>query len=66
MFPLDHIYTSTNLTLDVARFATRAFRFMDAYWKGLNGQQAAWAGKQYRGHRVVPTTILDDLARASL
>ncbi|KAM6489233.1 hypothetical protein JOM56_015403 [Amanita muscaria] len=27
---------------------------------------AAWAAKKYRGHRVVPNTILDDLARAML
>ncbi|KAM6495529.1 hypothetical protein JOM56_008235 [Amanita muscaria] len=27
---------------------------------------AEWAAKKYRGHRVVPNTILDDLARAML
>jgi hypothetical protein len=31
---------------------------MDAYRKGLNGQQAAWAAKKYRGHRALPPTIL--------
>jgi hypothetical protein len=25
------------------RFANRSYRFMDAYSKGLNGRQAAWA-----------------------
>jgi hypothetical protein len=34
---------------------------MDAYHKGLNGKQAAWAAKQYRGHRVLPATLLEDL-----
>jgi hypothetical protein len=48
------------------RFATRAQRFMDAYRKGLNGKQAAWAGKKYRGHRVLPDTLLDDLSKAHL
>ncbi|KAJ7126703.1 hypothetical protein C8R44DRAFT_617481 [Mycena epipterygia] len=40
------------------RFATRSDRFMDAYRKGLNGLQAAWAGKRYRGHRVLPKNIM--------
>jgi hypothetical protein len=34
---------------------------MDAYRKGLTGAQAAWAAKKYRGHRVVPITILIEL-----
>lgn len=43
------------------RFSTRACRFMDAYHKGLNGKQAAWASKKYRGHRVLPDSVLRDL-----
>ncbi|KAJ7197754.1 hypothetical protein GGX14DRAFT_402382 [Mycena pura] len=42
----------------LAQFATRSERFMDAYRKGLDGCQAAWAGKKYRGHRVLPKNIL--------
>lgn len=34
---------------------------MDAYNKGLTGLQAAWAGKKYRGHRVLPITILEEI-----
>lgn len=34
---------------------------MDAYRKGLTGKQAAWATKQYHGHRVLPNSILDEL-----
>ncbi|KDQ59387.1 hypothetical protein JAAARDRAFT_126499 [Jaapia argillacea MUCL 33604] len=44
------------------RFATRALRFMDAYRRGLNGRQASWAAKKYRGHRTLPNSILDELA----
>ena len=33
---------------------------MDAYHKGLNGEQAAWAAKKYRGHWVLPSTILEE------
>jgi len=39
---------------------------MDAYRKGLDGKQAAWASKRYRGHRVLPDTIMADLAIAQL
>ncbi|KIK75299.1 hypothetical protein PAXRUDRAFT_173227, partial [Paxillus rubicundulus Ve08.2h10] len=48
------------------RFATRSCRFMDAYHKGLDGKQAAWAAKKYRGHRVLPVTLMDDLNHAKL
>ena len=48
------------------RFATRSLRFTDAYRKGLNGRQAAWAAKKYRGHRVIPESILQDLAQADV
>jgi len=40
---------------------------MDAYSKGLKGKGAAWAAKKYRGHRVLPETILkefDDAEKA--
>jgi len=44
----------------------RSLRFMDAYRKGLNGKQAAWASKQYRGHRVLPETIMAELEAAKV
>ncbi|KAG2158964.1 uncharacterized protein EDB93DRAFT_1075937, partial [Suillus bovinus] len=46
------------------RFAIRSQRFMDAYHKGLNGSQAAWAAKKYRGHHVLPDSILTELDAA--
>jgi len=49
------------------RFATHARRFMDAYSKGLKGKGATWAAKRYRGHRVLPESILrefDDAEKA--
>jgi hypothetical protein len=52
--------------LIVHRYATRALRFMDAYRKGLNGKQAAWAAKKYHGHRVIPETILRELEAADI
>jgi hypothetical protein len=47
------------------RFATRLLRFMDAYRKGLDGKQAAFATKKYRGHRTLPLSVFDDLAELS-
>ncbi|EPQ61326.1 hypothetical protein GLOTRDRAFT_102921 [Gloeophyllum trabeum ATCC 11539] len=45
------------------RFATRASRFMDAYRRGLTGKQASWATRKYRGHRILPNSILDELEK---
>ncbi|OAX34969.1 hypothetical protein K503DRAFT_644867, partial [Rhizopogon vinicolor AM-OR11-026] len=36
----------------------RSMRFIDAYQKGLNGTQAAWAIKKHHGHRVLPQPIM--------
>ncbi|KIJ39992.1 hypothetical protein M422DRAFT_257313 [Sphaerobolus stellatus SS14] len=41
-----------------------ATRFMDAYAKGLNGTQAAWAAQKYHGHCVLPGNILKGLEEA--
>ena len=55
------------IPLDMMRkFATRSRRFMDAYDQGLNGRQAAWATRKYRGHRVIPASIMDDLEKAGV
>lgn len=34
---------------------------MDAYHRGLTGKQAAWAGKRYHGHRILPETLMADM-----
>jgi hypothetical protein len=52
--------------MELPRFAIRSRRFMDAYQKGLNGRQAAWATKKYRGHRVLPSSILAELDAAKI
>ncbi|KAF9505209.1 hypothetical protein BS47DRAFT_1334384 [Hydnum rufescens UP504] len=36
------------------RFANRSLRYMDGYRHGLNGKEAAWAMKKYRGHCQIP------------
>ena len=40
--------------LSIRRFTRRAFRFLDAYSKGLDGPTAAWAVKKYRSHHTIP------------
>ncbi|KAF8238175.1 hypothetical protein L208DRAFT_363203 [Tricholoma matsutake] len=71
----DHLERNALAALDaiplasMRRFANHSQRFMDAYAKGLNilnGQQAAWAARKYRGHRVLPETLMDDLEKAQL
>jgi len=39
---------------------------MHAYHHKLNGKQAAWASKKYRGHRVLPKSLMEDLAKAGM
>ncbi|KAJ7898861.1 hypothetical protein B0H14DRAFT_2674482 [Mycena olivaceomarginata] len=43
------------------RFAVRSSRFADAYFHGLDGADAAWANKKYRGHRALPPRFQEDL-----
>ncbi|KAG1811337.1 hypothetical protein EV424DRAFT_1515609 [Suillus variegatus] len=54
----------TERGFDVTKLKAQSRRFMDAYHKGLNGSQAAWAAKKYRGHRVLPDSILTELDAA--
>jgi hypothetical protein len=65
--PLSFQCSSHNLFNISHSFATRAHRIVDAYAKGLQGKGAAWAAKKYRGHRVLPESILaefDNLDKA--
>ncbi|KAF8059833.1 hypothetical protein FPV67DRAFT_1632588 [Lyophyllum atratum] len=48
------------------KYARRSRRFIDAYYRGLDGKQAAWASRKYRGHRMMPDTVMDDLMKAGL
>jgi hypothetical protein len=48
------------------KFATRSRRFMNAYERGLNRKQAAWAARKYQGHRVLPQNILEELGKEGL
>ncbi|KJA13708.1 hypothetical protein HYPSUDRAFT_151281 [Hypholoma sublateritium FD-334 SS-4] len=58
---------SLDIPLDTMRkFANRSRRFMDAYDRGLNGRQAAWATRKYRGHRVLPEGIMNELEKNSV
>ncbi|RXW11883.1 hypothetical protein EST38_g13972, partial [Candolleomyces aberdarensis] len=52
--------------VSMRRFANRSLRLMDAYRSGLDGRQAAWAAKKYRGHRVLPSSWRKDLDEADI
>jgi hypothetical protein len=39
---------------------------MEAYRRGLDGKDAAWVQKRYRGHRSIPDAILARLDAAGL
>ena len=53
---------------DRVEHANRSIQLIDAYEKGLNDQQAAWAARKYKGHRVLPESLvlMDDLENANL
>ncbi|THU98051.1 hypothetical protein K435DRAFT_661731 [Dendrothele bispora CBS 962.96] len=50
----------------IRRFFNHAYKFADAYSKGLNGRQAAWAARKYRGHRVLPESLMEDMGKAGI
>ena len=68
----DHLEKNTLDALEAVpltsmrKFATRSCRFMDVYEQGLNGHQAAWAARKYRGHHVLLVSIMDDLEKAGI
>jgi transposase len=48
------------------RFVIRAHRFADAYRQGLDGPQAAWAARKYKGHRVLPPEFKTEMLAAGI
>ncbi|KAJ7023343.1 hypothetical protein C8F04DRAFT_970314 [Mycena alexandri] len=48
------------------RFVLRAHRFADAYRHGLDGPQAAWAARKYKGHRVLPAELKNEMLAAGI
>jgi hypothetical protein len=51
---------------DRVEHANHSIQFIDAYEKGLNDQQAACAARKYKGHGVLPESLMDDLENANL
>jgi hypothetical protein len=49
--------------ITIRRFFQKSWRYLDAYQKGLNAQQAALANKKYKSHRKVglPRDIIDSM-----
>ena len=44
-------------------YSIQSGRFMNSYWEGLDGPQAAWACKKFNSHRTLPPDALQE-ARA--
>ena len=34
---------------------------MHAYYKGLDGEEAAWANKKYHGYHILPDKLMDEI-----
>ncbi|KIK79848.1 hypothetical protein PAXRUDRAFT_160153, partial [Paxillus rubicundulus Ve08.2h10] len=46
------------------KYTTRSHQFIDAYQKGLDGKQVAWAAKTYHGHNILLPSILQEFDEA--
>jgi len=42
----------------LCRYANRAARFISAYAGGLTGADLKWVNKPYRGHRILPPSMI--------
>ncbi|CAA7270186.1 unnamed protein product [Cyclocybe aegerita] len=47
--------------VSIKRYANRAARFINGYFQGLTGPEAAWANRKYRGHRTLPVSVVAKL-----
>ena len=54
--------------ITIRRFFQKAWRYMDAYKKGLDARQAAVAAKQYKSHRkiVLPADIIASIPKGDV
>jgi hypothetical protein len=52
--------------LNPSRFSNRCDKFAFAYLHGLNRRQAAWAARKYKGHRVIPESILKEIEEVGI
>jgi hypothetical protein len=50
----------------MCKFANRSCRCMNSYMHGLNGTQAVWAARVYKGHWVVPMNIMEELGKKGI
>ena len=47
----------------IRTFHRKAWRYIDAYHKGLDGLLAEWAVKKYKSHRRLPPKSVDDFVK---
>ncbi|KAF9456284.1 hypothetical protein BDZ94DRAFT_1178041, partial [Collybia nuda] len=53
---LDYVKTS-----NICRYFRLCYRYLEAYRRGLNFQQVAYAVKKYKSHRRIPANIMMDI-----
>lgn len=49
----------------IKKYSNRAFRFMDAYRKGLSGEAAVWVVRKQKSHRRVSEEAMNALEARS-
>ncbi|KAJ7059975.1 hypothetical protein C8F01DRAFT_1084402 [Mycena amicta] len=47
--------------LSILRYANRAARFISAYAGGLNGEELAYVQRKYKGHRMLPQFMINEV-----
>jgi hypothetical protein len=50
----------------MCQFVIRVHRFANAYRQGLDGPQAAWAARKYKGHRILPLDFRKEMEAAGI
>ncbi|KAF8139500.1 hypothetical protein K438DRAFT_1637468 [Mycena galopus ATCC 62051] len=48
----------------ICQFVLHTHRFADVYCNGLDGPQAAWAARKYKGHCMLPPSFKRDMLAA--
>ncbi|THV03682.1 hypothetical protein K435DRAFT_650844 [Dendrothele bispora CBS 962.96] len=56
----------TSYLFNLNSFCNCSQKFIDAYSQGLNGRQAAWATHKYKGHRILPESLMNDMEQENV
>jgi hypothetical protein len=51
--------------MTISRYFNRSGRFINAYRQGLEGEDAIYAGKKFKGHRCIPASWVAKVKQGS-